>query len=141
MLKILITFEISFNRLKIKNSYLWTLLGHVKIWNSFYTQEFLVFNEILNFWTFYIKFSKFHLFFKFTPYHSGEPFLGLDAVIHWPGFEPPSEENGNEHKQHFMFRTVTMLIGQDIKKTRVFSLYWCFSRFKKFNLKLPFWVH
>jgi len=41
---------------------------------------------------------------------SGEPFLGLDAIIHWPGFEPASEENGHEHKQHFMFRTITMLI-------------------------------
>lgn len=41
---------------------------------------------------------------------SGEPFLGLDAIIMWPGFEPASAENGFEHKQHFMFRTISMLL-------------------------------
>lgn len=50
----------------------------------------------------------------FKIYFSGEPFLGLEAVVHWPGFESASEDNGHEHKQHFMFRTVTMLIGPDI---------------------------
>ena len=35
----------------------------------------------------------------------------MEAYIQWPGFEPASEENQWEHKQHFMFRTICMLIG------------------------------
>ena len=34
----------------------------------------------------------------------------MEAYIQWPGFEPASEENQWEHKQHFMFRTICMLI-------------------------------
>jgi len=59
---------------------------------------------------------------------SGEPFLGIDAVIEWPGFltgkfcilylmftggneHTLGEETGTgEHKQMFMFRTVSMII-------------------------------
>jgi len=41
---------------------------------------------------------------------SGEPFLGIDAYIHWPGFITEEESPTGEHKQMFMFRTVSMII-------------------------------
>ena len=61
---------------------------------------------------------------------SGEPFLGIDAVIEWPGFIAgksalfhgrgrrrgtnehilADESVTGEHKQMFMFRTVSMVI-------------------------------
>lgn len=41
---------------------------------------------------------------------SGEPFLGIDAVIEWPGFITAEESQTGEHKQMFMFRTVSMVI-------------------------------
>jgi Na+/proline symporter len=41
---------------------------------------------------------------------SGEPFLGMEAYIQWPGFISAEDHPSGEHKQMFMFRTVSMII-------------------------------